>query len=104
MATQIVTNRAGDPKDGFDSPDASAVPAPESAQIMHVADPNTAIDAIRHNGRRVVTFVGFSGAGYEEPVRVRNLLADILAVFDPRSVTICSGATGGRDRCRLEVH
>jgi hypothetical protein len=89
MATQITTNRSGDSKPA----DVSAAPGSRSAKIVHVADPNAAIDGTRRIGRRVVTFIGFSGAGYEEPLRVRNLLADFLAEFDPRSVTICSGAT-----------
>jgi acyl-CoA synthetase (AMP-forming)/AMP-acid ligase II len=88
MATQMVTDRTGHSKH-----DVRGLSSRGSAQIAYVADPNAAIDAIRRHGRRVVTFVGFSGAGYEEPLSVRNLLADVLAAFDPRLVTICSGAT-----------
>ncbi len=83
MATQIV----------MDPVDIRDVPTRGSTEIVHVADPNAAIDDIRRDGRRVVTFVGFSGAGYEEPASVRKLLAEVLADFDPREVIICSGAT-----------
>jgi hypothetical protein len=65
----------------------------ESLRIVHVADPNAAIEAIRGMGRRIVTFAGFSGGGYEDPMRVSNLLADFLAELDHGSVIVCSGAT-----------
>ncbi len=63
------------------------------ARIVRIADPDAAIDAIRGDGRRVVTFMGFSGRGYEDPASVEHLLADFLAQFDPRSEIVCSGAT-----------
>jgi len=64
-----------------------------SARIVHVTDPNQAVDAIRSKGHRIVTFMGFSGGGYEDPERVSDLLRGFLAGLDPRSVTVCSGAT-----------
>jgi hypothetical protein len=64
-----------------------------SARIVHVADPNAAVVAIRGAGRRIVTFAGFSGGGYEDPGKVSNLLAEFLAELDERSVVVCSGAT-----------
>jgi hypothetical protein len=64
-----------------------------SARIVHVTDPKEAVDAIRGADRRVVTFAGFSGGGYEDPVRVSKLLSDLLAEFDPETVIVCSGAT-----------
>jgi hypothetical protein len=93
MPTQIAMDRTGDSNHELDPAGVRAVPARGIAQIVHVAHPNAAIDAIRGAGRRIVTFAGFSSAGYEEPVRVSNLLADFLSEFDHGSVVVCSGAT-----------
>jgi hypothetical protein len=65
----------------------------EQPRIVRVADPNAARDAIRGTGRRIVTFVGFSSGGYEDPERVTSLLADIIGGLDSAAVIICSGAT-----------
>jgi hypothetical protein len=89
MAAVIMTDRTGDSEQGL----VRDVLTRATTQVVHIADPNAAIDAVRRDGRRVVTFVGFSSAGYEDPIRVRNRLADFLSEFDPRSVVICSGAT-----------
>jgi len=64
-----------------------------SARIVHVTDPNHAVDAIRSSRYRIVTFMGFSAGGYEDPERVSDLLRDFLAGLHPRSVIVCSGAT-----------
>lgn len=64
-----------------------------SQRIVHVADPIEAVKAIRGTGRHIVTFVGFSGGGYEEPMRVSNLLAELLKDLDRDLVAVCSGAT-----------
>lgn len=62
-------------------------------RTVRFADPQEAIRAIRRAGHRVVTFVGFSAAGYEDQAHVERAIADILAELDPQSVLICSGAT-----------
>jgi tetratricopeptide (TPR) repeat protein len=62
-------------------------------RIVHVTDPNDAVGFIRSAGRRVVTFMGFSGGGYEDPERVNGLVRDFLGGLDPGSVIVCSGAT-----------
>ena len=64
-----------------------------SPRIIRVDDPREAVEAIRGTGRRIVTFVGFSGNGYEEPTKVCNLLADFLNDLDRDLVVVCSGAT-----------
>jgi hypothetical protein len=64
-----------------------------SRRIVHATDPKEAVEAIRGTGRRIVTFVGFSGNGYEEPMRISNLLADLLNELNRDSVIVCSGAT-----------
>jgi hypothetical protein len=62
-------------------------------RVIRLTDPQAAIRAIRRAGHRVVTFVGFSGSGYEDQAGVERAIADILAELDPLSVLICSGAT-----------
>lgn len=63
------------------------------ATIVRVPDAATAIARIRRPGRIVVTFVGFSGAGYEDQPAVDHAIENILASLDPVSVLVCAGAT-----------
>ncbi|MBC3479511.1 hypothetical protein HU761_14165 [Pseudomonas sp. SWRI59] len=57
-------------------------------------DAQAAVDGIRSLGeKRVVTFLGFSDAGYEDEARAREVLLAELATFDPRDTIVCSGAT-----------
>lgn len=57
-------------------------------------DAQAAVDSIRSQGRaRVVTFLGFSDAGYENEAEVREALLDELKNFDPLDTIVCSGAT-----------
>lgn len=53
-----------------------------------------AVDGIHSlGGERVVTFLGFSDAGYEDEAHVRDLLLAELESLDPRDTTVCAGAT-----------
>lgn len=53
-----------------------------------------AVDGIRSQGRaRVVTFLGFSGAGYEDTALARKTLLTELKNFDPADTIVCAGAT-----------
>ncbi|WP_223414325.1 MULTISPECIES: hypothetical protein [unclassified Pseudomonas] len=53
-----------------------------------------AVEGVRSQGRaRVVTFLGFSGAGYEDTAEVRKTVLAELENFDPSDTIICSGAT-----------
>jgi hypothetical protein len=56
-------------------------------------DAAAAVAEIRAAHRHVVTFLGFSGAGYEDPAAVARLIERALSAFDPDSVTVCAGAT-----------
>lgn len=57
-------------------------------------DAQAAVDGIRSLGeKRVVTFLGFSDAGYEDEARAQEVLLAELATFDPRDTIVCSGAT-----------
>ncbi|HEV8256285.1 MAG TPA: hypothetical protein VGR42_04840 [Casimicrobiaceae bacterium] len=64
-----------------------------SGRIVRPADADAAIARIREAGRSVVTFVGFSGAGYEDAAAVERVIAKLLDDLSPTSVLICAGAT-----------
>ena len=57
-------------------------------------DVEAAVEGIRSKGcARVVTFLGFSGAGYENEEHARRVLLRELARFDPADTLVCAGAT-----------
>ncbi|EJM69333.1 hypothetical protein PMI29_01956 [Pseudomonas sp. GM49] len=57
-------------------------------------DAKAAVEGIRSQGQtRVVTFLGFSGAGYENTDQVRKTLLSELEKFDPLDTIVCAGAT-----------
>jgi hypothetical protein len=47
----------------------------------------------RGTRKRVLTFVGYSGAGYEDPAAVRAAIAEILDRHDPGTTLVNAGAT-----------
>jgi hypothetical protein len=61
--------------------------------IVRPANADAAIIHIRNVGRFVITFVGFSGAGYEDALAVERVIARVLDDLSPTSVLICAGAT-----------
>jgi hypothetical protein len=61
--------------------------------IVRSANADAAITRIRESGRTVVTFMGFSGAGYEDALAVERVIAKVLDDLGPTSVLICAGAT-----------
>ncbi|MEO8133380.1 MAG: hypothetical protein ABI831_05345 [Betaproteobacteria bacterium] len=63
------------------------------SEIIHPRDAEAAVDAIRLPGKRVVTFLGFSGSGYEDPAAVRKTIEGVLAALDPGSHLINAGGT-----------
>lgn len=61
---------------------------------VDAADAPSAIAGIRAQGQaRVVTFVGFSGTGYENEDEVRDVIVAELAQLDPGDTLVCAGAT-----------
>jgi len=78
------------PRDKRGSPLASAS---GPGRIVRPADADAAIPRIREAGRSVVTFVGFSGSGYEDAAAVERVIAKLLDDLSPTSVLICAGAT-----------
>jgi hypothetical protein len=67
--------------------------AADSSRIVRPADAEAAIARIREAGRSVVTFVGFSGAGYEDAAAVERVIAKLLDDLSATTVLICAGAT-----------
>jgi hypothetical protein len=80
----------GGPPQGTASPQASASSAP---RIIRLANADAAITQVRGMGRSIVTFLGFSGAGYEDPLAVERAITKVLDELNPRSVIISAGAT-----------
>lgn len=64
-----------------------------TGRVVRLADADAAIALVRETGRYVVTFTGFSDAGYEDPGAVEGAIAEVLDGFEPTSVVICAGAT-----------
>ena len=61
-------------------------------RLFHT-DSKTAVEGIRHGGGRVLAFVGFSDAGYEDIDAVQRLLASELDLRNPNDWIVCAGAT-----------
>jgi hypothetical protein len=60
---------------------------------VHPSNAEAAISDIRLTGKRVVTFLGFSGSGYEDPDGVSGAIEEILASLDPGSILVNAGGT-----------
>jgi hypothetical protein len=48
---------------------------------------------VREPGRRVITFAGYSGSGYEDEAAMLAAAGAILARFDPRDTIVNAGAS-----------
>ena len=64
-----------------------------SPKIIQLPDAEAAVADIRRADKRVVTFLGFSGSGYEDTDGVRGLIEGVLTAFDPGSILINAGGT-----------
>ena len=79
---------------GADRPGAEAVPAGCTDKPVLREGTAAAISAHRQRlGKQVLTFVGYSGAGYEDPAALRNTLVTILEDLSPERTVINAGAT-----------
>lgn len=67
--------------------------ATKDLNTVHPSSADAAIVDIRRVGKRVVTFLGFSGSGYEDSGRVNETIAEILKLLDPKSSLVNSGGT-----------
>ncbi len=80
----------GGPRHATGSPQAS----PSSlTRVIRLASAEAAVKQIRGMGRSIVTFLGFSGSGYEDPLAVERMIAKALDELNPSSVIIGAGAT-----------
>ena len=75
------------------TPNRMASSAAAASRVIRPASADAAIALIRKAGRTVVTFAGFSGAGYEDQFAVERAIAKVLDALSPASVLICAGAT-----------
>jgi hypothetical protein len=69
------------------------VPESPSAAPPQEATPDEIMSFFRGKGMTVLTFVGYSGAGYEDSDRMLADAAAILAEHDPRTTIVNLGAT-----------
>lgn len=72
-----------------DRPQGSAAPELRSANSVQIGE---ALGAI---GRRVLTFLGYSDSGYEDPAAMLEAASRILDGLDPRATLVNIGATAG---------
>lgn len=57
------------------------------------ATPDAVVAAVRARGLQVLTFAGYSGAGYEDEAAMKALAARILDAEDPARVLVNAGGT-----------
>ncbi|HMO49135.1 MAG TPA: hypothetical protein PKB14_24315 [Rubrivivax sp.] len=50
-------------------------------------------DFVRASGKQLITFVGYSGAGYEDPAAMRAAAEQVLAGYDPARTLVNIGGT-----------
>src|SRR5262245_49189768 len=70
--------------------DAQTCAPPITSHVTTVEDVR---DYFRKSGKTVLTLMGYSGAGYEDPSGVLARAEAVLARFDPRTVIVNIGAT-----------
>jgi len=71
----------------------SAGPDVASHQSRSPTSAEEVIDAFSGFDRTVLTFVGYSGAGYEEPEMMLRRAAQFLSMYDPGTTIVNIGAT-----------
>jgi hypothetical protein len=67
--------------------------ADRSMKRVAVASLDQIVSFFRKQGKTVVTLVGFSGAGYEHPDRIRKKVTRILDRHDPATTIVNIGVT-----------
>jgi len=61
--------------------------------VLVQADPATVLAWVQASGRQVLTFTGYSGAGYEDEAAMLALAGQALAAHDPARVLVNAGGT-----------
>jgi hypothetical protein len=64
-----------------------------AATVVRRVSAAEAVAEIRRRQRRVITFLGFSGAGYEDSAAVAREIERALSPLDAARVVVCAGAT-----------
>ncbi len=77
----------------FVSPASAAPLACKGAALIREGDVATIARYVKETGRSVLTFVGYSGAGYEDPAALMREAGRILDRHDPARTLINSGGT-----------
>jgi hypothetical protein len=72
---------------------AAATPACTDATVVQEADLPAIQAHVRATGRQVLTFEGYSGAGYQDPAVMLALAGRILATEDPARTLVNIGGT-----------
>jgi hypothetical protein len=72
---------------------AHAAPACTPPSTIREADPREVRAFFAHQHRRVLTFLGYSGAGYEDVPGMLAAAARVLDDFDPKRTLVTIGAT-----------
>lgn len=61
--------------------------------VLHLENAAAVITAVKRVGKHVVTFLGFSGSGYEDTNGVRKIIEDVLSTLAPATTLINAGGT-----------
>lgn len=64
-----------------------------NAPVQREASAQQIQEFVRGQGKRVLTFVGYSGAGYEDPAAMRAAAEHVLSQHDPASTLVNVGGT-----------
>ncbi len=73
--------------------DSTLAAACKGTPRQQVAAPDEVVAAVRARGLQVLTFAGYSGAGYQDEAAMRTLAAHILDGEDPARVLVNAGGT-----------
>ena len=60
---------------------------------IHVLPPAEVVAQLAKKNKKVVTFLGYSGAQYEDPAALQTTIEQLLLEFDPADTIVNSGAT-----------
>jgi len=77
----------------FGSPAAAAPLACKGPALIREGDAAAIARYVKGTGKSVLTFVGYSGAGYEDPAALKREASRLLDRHDPARTLINSGAT-----------
>ena len=64
-----------------------------NAPVLREASSQQIQDFVRGQNKRVLTFVGYSGAGYQDPAAMRATAEHVLAMHDPARTLVNIGGT-----------